>query len=148
MDALALALYYLEKRARTEKEIREKLGRKEIDPAVIDTVVEKLKSYGYIDDVRFASNFQRYRNDFKPMGKRRLKTELYIKGVPKEIIETVNSEPEKEFELALAAAETKIRQYSNLEPAVFQRRMFSFLARRGFDYGVIKKVLDELQNNV
>lgn len=146
MKALQLALYYLEKRARTEKELREKLARKQIPPQEIEAVLVKLKEFGYIDDVKFAQNFQRARNDYKPMGVRRIKLELAIKGVPKDIVSTISAEKEDEYQLALAAAESRLRQYANLEPAVFERRMTGFLARRGFSYDTIKKVLNELKS--
>jgi regulatory protein len=141
---LQLALYYLEKRGRTEKELREKLARKEVPPQEIEAVMAKLKELGYVDDVKFVANFQRSRNEYKPMGVRRLKQELYIKGAPKELIETVTAEKEVEQELAFQAAQTRLRQYSNLEPEVFKRRMTGFLARRGFNYGTIKQVLERL----
>lgn len=141
---MRLALYYLEKRGRTEKELREKLARKDVPPQEIEAVMAKLNQLGYIDDAKFTANFQRSRNEYKPTGVRRLRQELYLKGVPKEIIATVASEIEAEVELATAAAQTRLRQYSNLEPSVFKRRMMAFLARRGFDYNVIKQVLERL----
>lgn len=147
MKALALALYYLEKRARTEKELRDKLARKQVPPQEIEAVLAKLKEIGYVDDVKYAAQFQRARNDYRPMGVRRLKIELQLKGVPREIIETVKVEKDDELALAQAAAESRLRQYANLDPETFRRRMTGFLARRGFGYDVIKQTLDSLPEN-
>lgn len=145
MKALQLALYYLGRRARTEQELRDKLARKQIPPQEIEAVLAQLKGYGYIDDEKFARDFQRARNDYKPMGVQRIKLELRRKGIAKEILETVAAEKEEEINLALTAAETRLRQYAGLEPAVFERRMMAFLARRGFSYDVIKRVFERLQ---
>lgn len=141
MNALQIALRYLERRARTEAEIRQKLTERQVPPQEIEAVLVKLKEIGYINDQQFAENFQRSRNDYKPTGVQRLRIELRQKGVPKEIVQAVQVEKEDEAELALRAAQSRLRQYSNLEPAVFERRMIGFLARRGFSYDVIKQAL-------
>lgn len=145
MNALGLALYYLEKRARTEKELRQKLARKQVPPQEIEAVLAKVKSYGYIDDVKFAKNFQRARNDYKPMGVRRIKLELAVKGVPREIVQSISAEKEVEYQLALTAAKTRLRQYANLDPLTFRRRLTGFLARRGFGFDAIKYVFEQLK---
>lgn len=144
MNALQIALRYLEKRARTEKELRDKLAQRQVAPTEIDEIVAKLKSYGYINDQKFVIDYQRYRNDFKPMGVQRLKMELYQKGVNKEAMQLLQASKEEERQLALAAAESRLRLYSKLEPSVFERRMTGFLARRGFSYETIKYVLSRL----
>ncbi len=145
MDPFQLALRYLERRARTEQELREKLARRQVPPQAIEAVLAKLKDYGYINDTTFAINWQRYRNDFKPMGVRRIKLELYQKGVAKEIIATVSAEKEAELTLARQAAETRLRQYAHLDRPTFERRLSAFLARRGFDYRTVKQIVDELK---
>lgn len=146
MKALQIALRYLERRARTEAELRQKLADRQVPPQEIEAVLVKLRQYGYIDDQKFARDFQRARNDYKPMGVQRIKIELKLKGIPKEIVQNVSAEPEDEVELAYRAAETRLRQYSNLDPETFKRRMTGFLARRGFGYGTIKSVLIRLSS--
>ncbi len=147
-DPFQIALRYLERRARTEYELRQKLAAKKVAPSEIDTVIERLKGYGYINDLKFAKDWQRYRDDFKPMGKRRLKLELSLKGVPKEAIATVEVDPEKEYRLALEAAESRLRQYRLLDPPTWRRRLTGFLGRRGFGYETIKRVLADLDGPV
>jgi regulatory protein len=142
---MQVALRYLQRRARTESEIRKKLADREIPPQEIEAVMVRLREYGYINDQKFAVDYQRFRNDYKPMGQQRLRQELRLKGVPKDITEKVSADFEVEKELAYRAAQTRLRQYSNLTPEVFQRRMIAFLGRRGFSYSVIKTVLERLK---
>lgn len=144
MKALELALQYLERRARTEAEIRQKLSDNAVPPQEVEAVLAKLKEYGYIDDVKLASNFQRIRDDYKPMGIGRIKLELKHKGVPKEIIQTISAEREQEFALATRAAASRRRQYEGLDAQTFRRRMTGFLSRRGFNYDIILRVLKSL----
>lgn len=146
LDAMKLALYYLGRRARTEQEMRDKLAVKQIPAEEISSVIKKLKEYGYIDDQKFALDFQRARDDYRPTGVGRLKLELKQKGVAKEILERIAIDPDKEFRLALAAAKSRYRQLAGLPKADFGRRMMAFLARRGFNYDVIKRVLADLQS--
>lgn len=144
MDAFQIAMRYLERRSRTEKELRDKLAQRKVEPDTIDVVIERLRGYGYINDQKFASDFQRVRDDYKPMGIFRLKQELSIKGVAKDITEGLSSDREKEYRLARTAAETRLRQYYPLEKEVFYRRMLNFLMRRGFDYATSQRVTSEL----
>lgn len=144
---MKLALYYLGRRARTEQEMRDKLTAKEIPAEEIEAVIKKLKEYGYIDDQKFAEDFQRSRDDYRPTGARRLKLELRHKGIAKEILESVAVDPDREFQLAAAAAKSRLRQLAILPKADFNRRMMAFLARRGFNYDVIKRVLTDLQSD-
>ncbi len=145
MNPLHIALRYLERRARTEKELRQKLADRYVVPQEVEAVLGKLKDLGYINDQKFALDFQRSHDDYKPVGKQRLKMDLTMKGVPKEIIATITTDKEKEYTLALRAAQTRLRQYANLDSQIFYRRMSGFLARRGFDYGTIKRVIEDVR---
>lgn len=145
MNGLQLALYYLQKRARTEQELRDKLTRKQVPPQEIEAVLVRLRQLGYVNDQQYAINYQRARNDYKPMGVRRIKLELQLKGVPKDIVQTISAEKEEELALAREAAEGRLRQYRSLDPEVFRRRMTGFLARRGFGYDTIKQTLSYLE---
>lgn len=139
-----LALYYLERRPRTESELREKLKRKLIAESEIDSIIITLKEYGYINDSKYVINWQRSRNQYKPTGARRLKQELYVKGIAKELIESINVDRDTELELAWQAVQPKLHLQKILTPPIFNRRIFAFLARRGFDYACIKQVFERL----
>src|ERR1043166_5243547 len=71
-----LAVRYLSYRARSEKEVREKLIEKEFDPATIDAVIGHLRQIGYVDDVKFARAFIHDAQLRKPSGKRLLQQKL------------------------------------------------------------------------
>ena len=53
MDSFYLALKYISKKMRSEREIREYLKKKEVASAVIDKVIVALRKRNYIDDERY-----------------------------------------------------------------------------------------------
>ena len=74
--------------------------------------------------------------------------ELGQKGIDKEIVEQALYERESaddvpdEFSQAKDLVERRERRYTGLPRQVRARRLTSFLLRRGFSYGTIKRILD------
>jgi len=139
------ALKFLSYRMRSEKEVRDKLKKKEFANDLIDEVIKDLKRINLIDDSNFASAFVRDKISNKPQGKILLKQELWKKGIKEEIIVKVLKEyfedEEEELNLAKNLLEKRKKRYENLDKNVAKRRMMSFLLRRGFSYEIIKQVL-------
>lgn len=82
-SAFDTAIYYLTFRDRSRKELCDKLTEKGYEEAEIAEAVEKLMSYGYIDDERYASSY--IRNQMRAKGRRRITMELSGKGVDSEM---------------------------------------------------------------
>ena len=139
------ALKFLSYRMRSEKEVRDKLKKKEFANDLIDEVIKDLKRINLIDDSNFASAFVRDKISNKPQGKILLKQELWKKGIKDETIEKVLKEyfedEEEELNLAKNLLEKRKKRYENLDKNIAKRRMMSFLLRRGFSYEIIKQVL-------
>lgn len=144
-------------RQRSEKEVREYLknlsfkrkvkGQEEISSFIVDTVVSRLKQMSFLDDVQFAKSWVEARRKSKRKGKIALKAELYQKGIGRELIDEIleeQSTPESEKELALQALEQKIRIWKNLPTLEFKKKAYGFLLRRGFEYEVVKDVIEKL----
>ncbi len=142
------ALHLLEYMDRTEKGLRKKL-EKDYPSDVIDETIRYLRSYGYIDDRRYAANYLRLRLNGK--GHRRLFQELYQKGVPSALVQEAWEElcMEEYAEEGLderASIEKlitkKIGDQTDLSRKEYQRLM-AFLARRGFSWEDISAVFEE-----
>ncbi len=141
--ALQLALRYLSYRPRSELEVKKYLGQKGCEPQVSDTVIAKLRSLNYIDDVSFAQIWARSRLESRGYGPRRVEQELRIKGIAANVIkETLRqslqqtSEPESARKLL-----TKRFGGASLQDAKSQRRAVALLLRRGFSSKVIFDLL-------
>ncbi|MBU1000224.1 RecX family transcriptional regulator [Patescibacteria group bacterium] len=142
-------------RQHSEKEVRDyfktknwklKIKKKEpISNLVVEALIENLKKKNIINDLEFARVWIDARRR-KQKGIRAIKIELFQKGISKEIIEEIISNQAlvvKEEELAQKALEKKVRVWKNLEPQKFKKKAYDFLRRRGFEYDVIKEVVEK-----
>ena len=141
-EAKNVALRFLSFRRRTEKEVKDKLKKKDFEERTIKSTIDKLKEYDLINDSEFATAWVKERLAYKPRGKRLLKQELWKKGIKKDIIDQVTEELcQDEDKSALELLEKIKKRYKNLEPQVARRRMLSLLLRRGFSYETAKNTL-------
>ena len=132
-------------RPRSEREIVEKLKNKKIAAENIDAALQYFQKLDYIDDRRFAKAWTASR--LVRNGINRIRFELKKKGVADEIIqETLGQIPEdySELEAILAVAKKQLGKYKNLDPLKTKRRLFGYLARRGFRQGTIHKALRQI----
>ncbi len=150
----------LGRRMRSEKEIRDYLknlsftrkvkGKEEISEVTINSLVDKLKQKGLVNDVQFAKAWVESRRKNKNKGKIALKQELYQKGIDREIIDEVMSDEVRgqsselsEEQLAQQALEKKLKSWKNLPPLEFKKKAYEFLMRKGFEYSVVKEVVEK-----
>jgi regulatory protein len=136
----------LGRRARTEKEIREKLALKECEESEINNVVRKLYEWKLLDDLEFARSYVRQSKNFKPKGKYRLRLELVKKGVDRELAdqaieEGLSGEAEG---LAADALAPYLKKITGLPREKQYNRAMGFLMRRGFSLDEAKKAVHAL----
>jgi regulatory protein len=148
--ATEAALVLLEVRARARREIETRLAQKGYDEEVITRVMEKLTRLELLDDAQFAAQWVEAKTRVggsRPIGKRRLSSELFGKGVAKEqIAEAVEKVTnEDELVLARAAAGKKVRVVPTDRDALQaeRRKLMGFLQRRGFGWETVKQVTRE-----
>jgi len=140
--ALQTAINYLSFRPRSEDEVRKNLKKKGIQVHVIEEVIERLQRGGFVDDQKFAELWIENRSEFRPRSNRVLRMELRQKGIPDKIIDSVTSNIDEGY-LAYQAALKQARKYRGLEWQEFRKKMYGFLARRGFDYGIISTIIPQ-----
>lgn len=143
------ALNLLSFRARSATELRRRLRRKEFPEEVVDACVDELVERGLVDDSAFAEMFVRDRVHFRPKGRRRMVQELRAKGVDAEVAdeavgEVMEREEISELDLAREAV-SKWSRRSGEDPQRARRRLYGFLARRGFGGDVVRQVLEEAE---
>lgn len=137
------AVRLLARRPYSAAEIRRSLASKEIAPGVIDEVLARLESLGYVDDYAFAQYWVENRERFRPRGARALRYELRQKGIADAIIQQALDGLDS-AESAYAAAHDQVRRLRGLDRRTFRTRLSGFLARRGFEYGTVREVVDRL----
>lgn len=133
------SLDYLARRPRSEWEVRDYLKRKEYEPPIIDSILNKLSNKGYISDLKFAESWVASRRALKPTSLRKLRIELMQKHVSKDVIEQTLAEDEGEEQSALRQIIEKKRTQTRYQD---KDRLIQYLARQGFRYDDIKRVLE------
>lgn len=138
------ALRFLAYRARSEKEVIDKLAQIGYDEKIIAWVVSELKRLGFINDEEFARSFCNSKMIGKPVGEKLLCHQLREKGINEEIVEKVLEETYSEkdqVKIAKDLVQRKNQQYKNLDWRKRRKRISNFLFRRGFGWEVIEEVL-------
>ena len=141
--AVERAVRFLSYRPRSIAEVRRNLSEKQIPETVIDAVVDRLSNLGYLDDRAFAVYWVENRNTFKPLSQRALRYELRQKGVSRAEIDAAIADIDED-ETAHRAAQTQIRRLRGKTRVEFRSKISGFLQRRGFGYGVIQTVMENL----
>ena len=141
------AVKYISYRERSEAEVRQHLSKRNLPKAIIDDVVLRLQNNGLVDDQRFALNWVENRMEFRPRGHRALSYELLQKGISRENIQLALAHCNEE-EMAYRAAIKQSKKLEQLEWNEYRKKLYSFLARRGFTYEVsaliVARVWDEI----
>ena len=128
------AIKQISRSLKSESEIRKKLEEKGYTESQAQGAIDKLKSYGYINDLAYA---HAYINTYgKDRGKLRLIYELGAKGIDKDIIDQVL--PDDEEENARNLAVKKVKKY------VEKEKMIRYLMSRGFEYELARRVSGEV----
>lgn len=131
MRAKKRALFLLEKMDRTEHQLYDKLRQNGYPEECVTAAVEYVKSYRYIDDLRYARTYVRYHQQKK--SRQRLKMDLIQKGVAKPTIEQALEEEFASDEREKIKALLEKRRYDSVSAdAKEQQRMYQFLLRRGY----------------
>lgn len=131
-------------RPRTVLEVERKLKKRGFSEEVIEEVIKKAKTLGYLDDLKFAQEWIRYKKN-KKIGNLKIKEELLTLGIPREIIED-NLKEEEDFSNCLFLLKKRIKNLKNNFKE--KRRLFAFLKRRGFSDEVIKKAFKEINQEI
>lgn len=141
------ALELLSFRARSESELERRLRRAGHPPSTVSPVLERCRKLGYLNDRDFALAHVRDRLRLKPKGRRALRSELYRKGVDRELAEEAIDAGFAEFgideaDVARRVALKRARALGRLEVEVARRRLTGYLARRGFPPPVVREAVE------
>ena len=142
------ALNILSKADQSEKKIREKL-HDDFEESTIDKVIEFLRRNKFIDDNLLAQKIVNTNLNLNKCGKNRIKQNLYNKGLDaSSIIEAMSEiDSDIEFENAMHLAKKRYERVKNEDSRKIYQKLSQHLAYKGFDYDIIKRVLNKLLSN-
>lgn len=148
-NAYRAAIRILTKRAKSSGELRRKLREYKHETDAIEWSIERLTELRILNDEEYARMVVRSQLSRKPAGRRLLSGKLREKGIEQSIIDLVLDEALEERDPIADArklAQQAARSISDRHaPEVRKRRITGRLARRGFDFDVIRRVVDELE---
>ena len=123
-------------------ELRERLAERCSSKTIIDTVVARLREYGYLDDERYALGYASSKVRQQPIGRRRLEVSLARKkvdrGVAGEALDQVFAETPEE-ELLDRALEKRVRLRGRPETRAEAKSLFDHLLRQGFPFELVSQ---------
>lgn len=143
------AMFSLDMRDHSEREIRQKLSRK-YDEKSVDTAVEKLLDLGLVNDRRYAELLTRELFERKKYGKNRVRSELFRKGIASDIINEVLEEYENENEPDNVQTIVDIirkKYYNKLIDEKSRQKVVAALVRLGYSFSDIRQAMREFSSD-
>lgn len=138
-------------RPRSTSELKLKLvgyAAKHKKPAAqIEEVIARLSEQNLLNDEEFARWWVWQRKTFRPKSGRLITLELAARGVAKEIITKVLANFSGDYEDAKKIADKKARLLTKLPFDQVKTKLSSLLARRGFSWETIQRVIDEMNDS-
>jgi regulatory protein len=145
---LTLAYRYLNRRDRTETEVRSHLEGKGIDAGDVEQVIATLRDQGFVDDARYARLLAEDKRTLEGWGSERIRRTLSARGIDRELIEDAldggdgdgdAQEPTTEIDRAVAVLS---RRFPTPPRERRERdRALAVLLRKGYD---VELALDAL----
>ena len=151
-DALATydrALNLLAVQARSSRDLKRRLVQKGEPAPYVDRAIERLTAVGLLDDAQFARQLARSKALGQGASKRRVQQEMFKRGVARDVADEAITEVFEEEEVdetgnAEAAARKKLRTLAGVDGETRRRRLYGFLARRGYGPDAIRVTLERV----
>ncbi len=143
------AMFSLDLRDHSERELRNKLSRK-YDEKSVDSALEKLTDLGLVNDRRYAEMLVRELYERKKYGKNRVRNELYKRGIDSGIINEVIEEYENEFETDNVKTIVDIirkKYYNKLVDEKSRQKTVAALVRLGYSFSDIRQAMSEFSSD-
>lgn len=141
------AMHLLEKMSRTEKQLYTKLKQDLYPEDIIEEAMQYVKSFGYIDDYKYAMHYIETKKNSKSM--REIQAELGQRGIPREILFEALSQSKEEVDEMSAIQKLTEKKRFDPETATEKekKRMQDYLLRKGFSYEDVRQVIQVSYQN-
>jgi regulatory protein len=139
-----VALRFIAYKPRTTAELRKRLTDGKHSEEAIEHTLARFIETGLINDEKYARDWVDHRQAFHPRSSRMIDYELRHKGVAKADIDAALASAGDDDQMAYQLATQKIDRYKDLEMPEFRNKLGGYLARRGFSYEVIARVVNRI----
>src|SRR5262249_19183220 len=147
--ARTILLDQLTGRARSRRELRDKLAQRKVPDEVAAQLLDRFEEVGLVDDTAFARTWVAQRQPAESRGRglsrRALPDQLRPKGVADDTAREVLDEldPADEEAAARALVRRKLRTLSRVDDTAATRRLVGMLARKGYPAGLSYAVVKD-----
>ncbi|WP_455089910.1 regulatory protein RecX [Peptoanaerobacter stomatis] len=140
------ALRILSSSSKTRKELINRLRQKKFTQDAVDYAMNFVDKYEFINEEDMAEKLVSGVYKHKKYSKKKIQNELRQKGIDYEVINELVSDidDEEEYENAMHFAQKKYKSISVKDNETIKRRLISALSYRGFNYDIIRKVIDKI----
>lgn len=141
------AMHLLEDMDRTESGLREKLRQGLYPKEIIEKAIDYVRSFGYLNDARYAENFILSRRNSK--SRKEIHALLHGKGISDEEISIAfeNCYGNQEEQEAVRRILEKKRVNPKTADDREMQKIYGYLARKGFRYETIRQVTQNYNEN-
>ncbi|MFM6981376.1 MAG: regulatory protein RecX [Microbacteriaceae bacterium] len=141
-----VSLHALTRRAVSVKEMRELLHKRELDQHAIDDEIARLENSGLLNDNELAVEVVRRSVERKGLGRNAIRSELVRRKLSHESIEFAleGIESDDESERIVDVARARFARLGGLDRDTQERRLTSFLMRRGYRSSDITRTVRQL----
>lgn len=144
--ALNYSYRLLSYRARSEKELCERLVEKGFDEPVICDTLAKLKRQGFVDDNALAVSLKKSAEDSRLLGTQGTKNFLRKRGIHGEIIREVFKENDSdETERAVKLVIKKLGTMEKFPGKKIREKLWRHLSGKGYSFDAIKNALKKIE---
>ncbi len=131
-------------RERSPKEVADKLKSWGIELDEVKKLMEELRTQNFIDEQRFANAFCHDKFEFHSWGKQKIRKHIQVHSISEEVVERamerIESERYESRILALFKKKWDVVKDENLISK--KRKVFAFLASKGFEQDLIWKAMN------
>jgi len=144
--AYLAGLRMLARRELSERQVRTRLLRKELDPDDIDAGIARLRSDRALDDRRVALACARTESGVRGRGRARVTRQIEGLGIDRDTARAAVAEVFSELDehgLLVQALERRLRHGADLSVASVQARLMRYLVGQGFDPSQVTALVRE-----
>ncbi len=128
-------------------EFRQRLRKKGIDSSLVTEIITEFKSFGFLDDYKFAEARARSLLARKPAGKAYLiadlQKHLVARAVAEKAVSSVLGETD-EVALAVQILEKRQTALAKFDIETARRKAYTYLSRRAISYRAAKEAFDKV----
>lgn len=140
----AVTIRQLARRGMSRWELEQVLRKRELEPEIFAPELDRLEALGVIDDASLAVSLAFTQHSRKGLGRTAIEQDLKRRHIDPELIEIALADiaDEDELDRATELAVKRIGQLSSYDDETVRRRLHGFLARKGYNSGIVRQAMD------